>query len=87
LITWCSSIGVRLVQLVRMAKVNRLEAEAISSDNETPVTTKRRRIEKESIKDEMDFDQQKNKKDTIYAGMMTRSRSRRGRPNRVLSIA
>ena len=70
-----------------MANVNRSDAEAISSENETPVTTKRRRIKKESIKDELDCDQPKNKEETIYPGMMTRSRSRRGKPKRVLSIA
>ena len=67
-----------------MEKVNRSEAEAIYLDNKAPVTTKRRRIS-ELEKDEMDFDQPKNKEETIHAVMTTRSR--RGRPSRVLSIA
>lgn len=60
----------------------RTEAETISLEDKTRVTTKRGRIKEareESNEDEMDVGQPTEKEEKNFVGMMTRSRSRRGK--------
>lgn len=64
--------------------VIRLEAK-----DETPVATKRRRIEEPrevSREDELDVGQPKREEQKSFAETMTRSRRKRGRPKRVLLV-
>lgn len=62
--------------------MGRTEAETISSEDEIPVTTKRRRTEepgKQSKQDGTDVGQPTKEQENSFAEIMTRSRRRRGK--------